>query len=362
MGRQAIGGAGLALLLAVGLAACAGGRLRLGPTDGGETVEAEGWAPLEAGRPGPEGLLDAKRRSLAEAQKKAIEKTVGVYISAKTRVSQAVLLNQNILAKVEGYIKTFEVKKEWQEDGFLKTRIWALVQYEKVGEDLRALGLLRPDPPPGNPTVVVQVSAKGTGSEDLGSRASSGVRQGLLKRGFTVAEREAKPDIVIRGEAEVHPIQDVRLGGFHSFRARISLEAVKPASGEVIGSRKQEVSQMDPVARIAEAKALEQAGLMAGDALGGELSDSLQQRVRVGLKVSGLRDLQEVQALAEDLRTQPDIAFVTLTEFRPEGAEFSVTAEKMAGDELAALMLAMKKYKLQARSVTPYAVEVGVVK
>jgi len=351
------------LLLAAGLAGCAGGRLKLGPTDGGEVVEAEGWTPLEGVGQGAEGLLDAKRRSLVEAQKKAIERTVGVYISAKTRVAQAVTLNQNILAKVEGYIKSFEVKKEWQEDGFHKTRIWALVRYQKVGEDLRALGLIRPEPPPGNPNVVVVMATKGPYPEDRDGRASAGVRQGLLKRGFKVVDRnDVTADLVIRGEAEVHPMPDVRLGGFYSYRARVSLEVVKPGTGEVIGSKVQEVSQMDPVPEIAAAKALEQAGQMAGDILGGELSDSLQHRIRLTLRVAGLQKLDEVESLAEDLRTQPDIAFVTLAEFRPAGAEYSVTTEGMAGDQLGALLMSMKKYRLQASSVTPYLVEVSVAR
>ena len=137
------------LLVLVGtLAGCASGRLEVGPAKDGEVVEAEGWSPVDASDP-----LGTKKRSLAEAQKKAVEKVVGVYISAKTRVSQAVSVNQNILANVQGYINKYEIVGEKQEEGFYKTRIRALVRYQAVGKDLDRLGLIRPDAPPGNPSV-----------------------------------------------------------------------------------------------------------------------------------------------------------------------------------------------------------------
>ena len=66
---------GLAAALALVVAGCAHGRLKLGRTDDGEVVEAEGWSPYDA-----KDLMSTKQRSLAEAQKKAVERVVGVYI------------------------------------------------------------------------------------------------------------------------------------------------------------------------------------------------------------------------------------------------------------------------------------------
>ncbi|MEK7745821.1 MAG: hypothetical protein AAB576_04085, partial [Elusimicrobiota bacterium] len=172
------------LLPLVLLSACAGGRLRLGSGEKGEVVEAEGWAPLDA-----QDILGSKQRSLAEAQKKSVERVVGVYISAKTRVAQAVNVDQNILAKVGGYIKKYDVLWERQEEGFYKTRIKALVLYQKVGEDLKNLGLMRPEAPPGNPKVVVLLGTSGEHAQAKDDRAAQGVRRGLLERGYSVVDR-----------------------------------------------------------------------------------------------------------------------------------------------------------------------------
>jgi len=344
----------LVILLLIGtLAACAGGRLKLGPTAGGEVVEAEGWSPVDA-----QDQLGTKKRSLTEAQKKAVEQVVGVYISAKTRVSQAVSVNQNILADVGGYIKKYEVVGEKEEGGFLKTRIRALVLYQKVGRDLDRLGLIRPDAPPGDPRVKVALAPGAAAGQ--AARAAAAVRQGLMKRGFSVVDGKEDSDIIVRGEAEAHPlrIDDISLGGFHSFRARVSLEAFKPEGGEVIAGKVQEASGLDPSAEIAEGKALETAGLMAAEALAEKLFDRLSRRVNVGLKVHGMADLSLVQRLVDDLRTQPDIALVTLSSYGSGAAELKVTTEGFAGDELAGMLSRMKRYKFTTKSVTPYRVEV----
>ena len=75
------------------------GRLKVGKTPGGEVVEAEGSCPIQNG-----DIRGAKECSLREAQKKALEKVIGVYLSAKTRIDKAIAIEQNILANTQGYI------------------------------------------------------------------------------------------------------------------------------------------------------------------------------------------------------------------------------------------------------------------
>lgn len=364
MTAKALRGLYVLACAALALGACRHGRLRVGPADDGEVVEAEGWSPHAA-----DDLIGTKRRSLAEAQKKAVEKVVGVYISAKTRVAESVTVDQNILANVDGYIRKYEVLKEWQEEGFYKTRIRALVRYKKVGEDLKALGLIRPPPPPGNPKVLVRLSAPGGGPEE---RAAVAVRRALLDRGFLVLKEDApagggaaledakrlKADLAVRGSGVAHRLTGVELGGFHSFRARVALEALKPETGELLAGRAEEASMMDAAPEIAEAKSLELAGQLAAERLAAELAELMRASVKVGLRVSGLAGLPEVQRLAESLRLQPEIGLVTLSDYRRGVAELAVTGDGVAGEELAALLVRMKRHKIVVRSVSPYLVEV----
>jgi hypothetical protein len=372
--------AAAAALMAAGVLCASSGcsnRLKLGKGEKGEVVTAEGWAGVD-----PKDAYGTKQRALAEAQRKAVERVVGVYISAKSRVNQAVEVDQNILANVGGYVRKFDILDEREEDGFHKTRIKAVVLYEKVGQDLKKAGLIRPEAPPGNPKVAVLIVTKGEFAGSGEGRAAQGVRRALIERGYQVVERkdpgsfagggstdtaaavavgkELSVDIVVKGEAEAYALpKDPRLGGFNSYRARVTLEALKPATGEVVSNKTQEASALDPSAELAAGKALDTTGSMVGEAMAAELAQLLSRRVSISLHVDGMRGLEAVQKFADDVRLLPEVAAVTLSSYGgEEGATFTVTTEKSTGDELAAAMLLMKKYSITVGSVSPYEVVV----
>ena len=69
-------------------------RLKLGETVDGEVVEAEGLSAVT------NDLIATKRASLADAYKNAIEKVVGIFISARTMVDKAITIQQNILENI----------------------------------------------------------------------------------------------------------------------------------------------------------------------------------------------------------------------------------------------------------------------
>jgi hypothetical protein len=176
-----------------------------------------------------------------------------------------------------------------------------------------------------------------------------------------VVESTAAADLVVKGKGDARRLEDSRLGGFFSFRARVSLEALKPASGEVVSSKVQEASAIDPSLDIAQAKSLDSAGFAAGTGLAGELALLLGSRSAITLRVRGLPGLEETRRLAEDIRLQPEVVSATLSGFdRKLGAEFSVLAEKMAGDELAAALLRMRKHRFTIDSVSPFLVEASL--
>ena len=348
-----------AVLAAAALAAgCAHSRLKLEAGETGEVIEAEGWTPVDAA-----DAVGTRQRALADAQKKAVERVVGVFISAKTRVDQAVNVDSRILANVKGYIRKYDVLGDREEDGMHKTRIRALVLYRKLGDDLKELGLTRPPPPPGNPRVAVRVRAKG-GEAALGEAAAQGARRALVEKGFTVVgDGEPKADLVVAGEAEAYPIEDARLAGFKSYRARVTLQAAK-ASGEVVSQKSQEASGLDPTAEVAQGKAYDAAGGLAGAAIANELASLLKSRAAVTVRLVGRPSaaskpgLEGARAFIDDLRNNPGVEQVTLSSYAPGRVELSVLTEDVTGEELAAIILRMKKYELTARSVSAYEVEV----
>src|SRR5271157_4035458 len=170
------------------IAGCGGkSRLKVGQAPEGEIVEAVGEVMID-----PNNLEDTKKRSLVDAQKKAVEMVVGLHLSAKTMVEKSVLIESNILARTEGYIRKYDILKEWQEPPLYKTRIRAYVLTQQIADDLKALGLLK-EPQVGYPRVAVVLaeSAPGTYMKSDVTPAADALTQALLTQGYRVVDRSA---------------------------------------------------------------------------------------------------------------------------------------------------------------------------
>lgn len=77
-------------------------------------------------------LPKAKREALGEAFKSALQKAVGVYIKAKTKVENFEVTYSKILSDSEGYIRSFKILKEKTDDGIYSVEIEAQVSGEKL--------------------------------------------------------------------------------------------------------------------------------------------------------------------------------------------------------------------------------------
>jgi hypothetical protein len=309
---------------------------------------SEGWAPIDDA-----DVLGTKRRSLADAEKKAVETVVGVFISAKTRVDQTVSIDERILADLNGYIRRYEILDERREDGFLKTRIRAVVLYQKIGDELKQLGLTKPPPPTGNPRVAVHLD------KEQGPETAQALRKAFADAGFTVIDGgdPKDSDLLVRGSAIARALSGDGLGGLHSSRAVLKLEVIKTKSGEVMANKTQEASALDISDDAAAAKAQGVAAGLAGNALVKELAPLLKTQIGIAVTVNGVSTLADVRKLADDLRLNPVVDAAALADFRDGSAEILVTTEDISGGDLAAMILRNKALGLSAVSATAYAVE-----
>jgi hypothetical protein len=243
----------LALVGAALLAACAHAPAR-GPRL--EAATAEGWAPVAKSDP-----IGTRRRALAEALRAAVEKATGVRVSARTRVSQAVAVDDSITARSSGEVRSYEILGEREEDGFHKTRVRVLVEIGAPPSDAD-----RPEPPPGDPRVAV--SLRGPHSDE----AAAAVRRGLIEKGFNVIEGSGA-DLTVSGDVSVTPLGTV--GPWLSSRARMTLSVRQEKTGKVLWTSSREASGVGPSMAAADAKASETAGLLGAEELGREVAARL---------------------------------------------------------------------------------------
>lgn len=245
----------LALVGAALLAACAHAPAR-GPRL--QAATAEGWAPVVKSDP-----VGTRRRALAEALRAAVEKATGVRVTARTKVSQAVAVDDAITARSSGEARSYEILGETEEDGFHKTRVRVLVEIGAPPSDAD-----RPGPPPGDPRVAVTLTGPHA------DEAAAAVRRGLIERGFSVIEG-AGADVTVSGDVTITPLGMV--GPWLSSRARVNLSARQEKTGKVLCASSREASGIGPAMRAADEKASETAGLLGAEELGREVAARLAE-------------------------------------------------------------------------------------
>lgn len=368
------------------LTACAGtkGRLKVGVTPEGEVVEAEGMVPyIDSDVPG------TKSGGLAAAQRSAVEKVVGVYLAAETRVSKAITIDQKILANTSGYIKKYEILNEGREASFWKTKIRALVSFERVGQDLRALGLLD-SKTIGNPRVIVLLDESIGGEPSDTSHAADGLTSSLVDRGYTVMDRAALAgiamqdtlnavekgdakavkdlgskvgaEVVVIGQGEATEMDpDPRLGGFVSYRAKAAGKAIRAGSGQILASISRQASGMDVNKAMAAAKALESAAKLLGEDLAVNIADVLKSRSEIVVRASQIKDMDQLRALQDALRSIQHVDALYLRSYANGEAEISLSAGTLQGTELGAKLSSLNKPPLQVKSMTASEVVVDLV-
>ena len=232
-------------------------------------VTAEGVAAVvpgdDPGRIRDEALRDALRR--------AVEIGVGVMVRTESQMDNYEVLRDQIWTASTGYVQSYEVLRETQDDDFFRITIRAVVNTLALGEDLENLGfeitLI------GNPRIVVAVqewvceNEPGVAPicvEQPFSVAGDALQRGFLKKGFTLVDaatlekltdpeavdlaakgdtaaaaslaRALDADLTLAGNMRVDPAGTTTAGGFDWYKALATLSAkvVLCDTGEVVSS------------------------------------------------------------------------------------------------------------------------------
>lgn len=376
--------AGIAITAVLAAACASQTRLKLGRTSEGEVVEAEGVVPLQR-----DNIPATEAAALAAAQRSAVEKVVGVYVSGKTLVEKAVVVENRILAKTGGYISKYDLVSKGPEGAFYRMKIRALVRFQEIGEDLKEAGLLDVASV-GNPRVAVLVEESVDGTPSEGFDGGRALAQALLARGYLVVERSALAgaatqgildavnkgdlkkvgdlggavgtEVVITGTVSASQLKDSdgRLGGMISFRGRAALQAVRSGTGQVLATAARDASALDITKQLASAKALGSAASLAGEELAGTLYSALQTGSETVVVLRGVRDLERLQKFQEELRSLAPGGKVILRRFSGQTAELSVVGASKSGGEVAAVIARMKSVAAEVDTFTQSRVEAAL--
>lgn len=284
----------------------------------GEVVEAEGMAPMT------DDLAGVRKASLADSQRVAVEKVVGVLVSGKTLVEKATMIEQHILAQSAGYVKKYEVIKEWQKGGYYYTRIKALVSYQKVWADLDKMAILH-SPVVGNPRVAILINEP---------TLSNTLAQGLTRQGYRIVDSH-NSEIVITGEVSTETVTSPELSGLISIRGILAARALKPKTGEVLSSISIQASGADFTEKTAHQKAMTLLGEKASENLSESLTSLLASRPTVSLIVRGITSFATLVKLKDTLTKIVGNDNIFVRSYSEGAAEIEINTPSVTSTDLA---------------------------
>lgn len=351
------------LVLAVPmLTGCA--EVKVGSGWRGEKVTGEGFAKYAA--KDPEGMRAA---ALASAQRNAVEKVVGVFVSARTMVKESAVIDQKILARTSGFVKSYKITDEGRQGDLYRVQIKAVVL---VSELNNAIGELQLDKPVYDKKVLFAASGR---NPDYDSDLRAGILAAFEKNGFAMLQdaggdgssdaaaleraRSAGADFLLTADADAFPLEGVPgLGNsFVSMRAKVSLKLVDAASGRTVGEESREASALDPVAKIAARKAVAAAAELTATLTASAARRAASGGTAITLSVEGLDSIEQVARIKKALDSTLGVESYNLRRYVHGEASFDVNVGGLSGEELAASLLRQLPFKML--SVTRYGIELA---
>jgi|GEM_PF-5808570 len=345
-----------------------------------------GCAELKAGL-GGRGLVVESQAAVPErdrvlgvaaAERRAVEDALGLFISSATRAASEAALEEKILSSPRAYVRRYQVLPSsgpsgGGDAGVARVRLLALVATDKLRKDLDALGLVRPEGVYGAPRLLVSLKEAGPGAGREVGRASDAMRRGLVARGYEVqdlsdhqnaryqktgareevlaAARVAAAQLAVNGTAQAQAVVDERFSGLRPFRARVEASAFWVGTRGLVAHVDVEATAVDLALESAAGKALEDAGQLAADKLAAEFSGRFHERSVLELGAAGFTELGRIRRFMADLRGLPGVAGAAVVALTPELIRLEVFVEKLAPEELAALLMRLPGYSFEVRSV-----------
>ncbi|OGS06334.1 MAG: hypothetical protein A2270_07880 [Elusimicrobia bacterium RIFOXYA12_FULL_51_18] len=318
-----------------------------------EVVEAEGIAPIING-----DMEGAKKTALSEAMKSALGLVVGIYVSQEAMVSKAILIDDTITSQTEGYIEKYEVLKETRDGEFYKTKIRAHVRKE----DLAAkLGKLENEPQKlGNPVIGFDISESVDGKPSATEYAALELKSKFSEAGFITGEKD-KADILIKGFVKSDFNTREGLGGFTSYRAGLSVSAVKQGSEETLATLQETVGGIDLNESAAARAAIINSAKKAGDELKERVLKALRARSVVRVALSNVANMNQLSDFIKSIRNIPLVRDCWLRSMTSGAAAIDVGLRKGNASDLSQLLMKNSKFPVKINRTSSYDLEAELV-
>ncbi len=272
--------------------------------------------------------------AVRQAQRLAVEETVGIFIQSQTEVENFILQKDKVISRTQGYITRYSVLEKKKTGDTFIVQIEATVSLDKIKDDLIAMKILLESME--RPKLMVLIEEDYKSMDDLGMQIAGTELSALLaEKGFELVDRaqlEAAKNIdqqqqaltgntaaaaslglhfgaqyVIVGKAVAQDAGEAFPGsGLHSIQTSLQLQVIQSQTASVLGSTVKNgvVAHISPLTGATQAfqsaagKAIDE---YLVDAITNSFQDYLNNGAPLKLHVTGVKSFKEYKTVANEV-------------------------------------------------------------
>lgn len=343
--------------------------IRIGPKGEGEYVTAESLVPYNEN-----DLRQMKKDGELAAQKAAVEKVAGVFISSATTVEQAQLVEDKITSKTAGFIRKSHVQKAYRKGDEWYTKIKAMVLVKDIGDVIKE----SEKDAFAKKTTVLVTSRETVGEEiSLSQDCKQAIYRVLKNQPYNLVNGDnlsqnnlENPNPVVdkaRGEgarfvlvADVQSNPLAALPGasspFKSYRARAKINTYATNNYAVVAEGAAQQSGLDPLDNIAAQKSISAACEAAAKQLVEPINDAINSAKIYNVTIKNINTIERLKQVQDILRSLREIEDFNLVRYANSAAQFEMSANISTPEELTAKIVRKYNIYFTVLNITPSAV------
>ena len=361
-------------LLAASVFTAACGSIRIGPKGEGEYVIAESLVPYDENN-----IRQMKKDGELEAQKQAVEKVAGVFISSATTVEQAQLVEDKIVSKTAGFIRRSHVQKSYRKGDEFYTQIKAMVLVKDIGDIIK-----QSEADAFAKKTNILVTSREMVGEDisLGQDCKQAIYRALKNPSFSLINgenlsqnnienpnpaidqaRQEGARFVIMADVQTNPLTALpgTTSPFKSYRARANIRVYSTNNYAVVAEGSDQLSGLDPMDAIAAQKSISAACEAAAKQLVEPLNAAINSALTYNLRVENVNNIERLRQLQDILKELREIEDFNLVKYSNSAAYFEISANISSGEELVAKILRKYNQTFTVMNVTPQGIVLNFI-
>ncbi len=346
------------------LSACRG--LHIGPKGEGEYVVAESLVPYDENN-----ISAMKKEGELAAQRAAVEKVAGIFISSSTTVEQAQLIEDKITSKSAGFIRRGYVQKAYRKGDQWYTRVRVMVLVKDISDIIK-----ESDADAFAKRTTILITSRETVGEDVSLKQDckqaiyralkdqpyalvngDNLSQNNLENSTPVID-QARLDgarFIIMADVSTAPLQALPgiSSPFKTYRARANLKVASTKNYQIVAEGADQVSGLDPMEDIAAQKSISAACESAAKQLIEPINAAINSANKFNVVVQNVKSIERLKQIQDIFKEMREIEDFNLVKYTNSDAYFEIEANISSGEELTAKIIRSYNVNFTVMGISP---------